>query len=143
MEQMSMDFEANKPQESSQPKILSVSDVNKAVKDTLENGFKLIWMKGELSNFKPHTSGHWYFSLKDSKAQISAVMFRGFNQSLKFRPRDGMEVIVRGKNHGLRTARQLSDFLRNDGAGRRRCIANGFRAAQEKARSRGAFRQRT
>ncbi len=93
-----MDFEASEqPKESSQPKILTVSDVNKAVKSTLENGFKLIWMKGELSNFKPHTSGHWYFSLKDSKAQISAVMFKGFNQSIKFRPRDGMEVIVRGK----------------------------------------------
>lgn len=92
-----MDFEAASRQESTQPKILSVSDVNRAVKSTLENGFKLIWMKGELSNFKPHTSGHWYFSLKDQKAQISAVMFKGFNQALKFRPRDGMEVIVRGK----------------------------------------------
>jgi exodeoxyribonuclease VII large subunit len=97
MEQITMDFDAAKPQESSQPKILSVSDVNRAVKNTLENGFKLIWMKGELSNFKPHTSGHWYFSLKDPKAQISAVMFKGFNQGIKFRPRDGMEVIVRGK----------------------------------------------
>jgi len=92
-----MDFEAASRQESAQPKILSVSDVNRAVKNTLENGFKLIWMKGELSNFKPHTSGHWYFSLKDSKAQISAVMFKGFNGGIKFRPRDGMEVIVRGK----------------------------------------------
>lgn len=92
-----MDFEAASRQESTQPKILSVSDVNKAIRSTLENGFKLLWMKGEISNFKPHSSGHFYFSLKDSKAQISAIMFKGFNQSLKFRPRDGMEVIVRGK----------------------------------------------
>lgn len=92
-----MDFDAAQPQESSQAKILSVSDVNKAVKTTLENGFKLLWMKGELSNFKPHTSGHWYFSLKDSKAQISAVMFKGLNGVIKFKPRDGMEVVVRGK----------------------------------------------
>ncbi len=80
-----------------QPQVFSVSDVNKAVKGTLESGFPLLWIKGELSNFKPHTSGHWYFSLKDSRSQISAVMFKGFNQQIRFRPRDGMEVIVRGK----------------------------------------------
>ncbi len=92
-----MDFEAASRQESTQPKILSVSDVNKAIRETLESSYKTIWLKGEISNFKPHSSGHWYFSLKDSKAQISAIMFRGFNQGIKFKPRDGMEVIVRGK----------------------------------------------
>src|ERR1044072_3491449 len=101
MEQISLDFEAAERQLSQptqkEPQILTVSDVNRAVKNSLEGQFKLLWLKGEISNFKPHTSGHFYFSLKDSKAQISAVMFRGFNQSLKFRPRDGMEVIVRGK----------------------------------------------
>ncbi len=104
MEQISLDFEAAERQimqpvtkENLEPQILSVSDVNRAIKSTLEGQFKLIWLKGEISNFKPHTSGHFYFSLKDSKAQISAIMFRGFNQSLKFKPRDGMEVIVRGK----------------------------------------------
>ncbi|MGE0764695.1 MAG: exodeoxyribonuclease VII large subunit [Bdellovibrionales bacterium] len=80
-----------------QPDVLSVSDVNRAVKQTLEGGFALLWIKGEISNFKPHSSGHWYFSLKDSKAQINAVMFRGFNQQVRFKPADGMEVIVRGK----------------------------------------------
>ncbi len=104
MEQISLDFAAAERQttpsvarENQEPQILSVSDVNRAVKSTLEGQFKLIWLKGEISNFKPHTSGHFYFSLKDSKAQISAIMFRGFNQTLKFRPKDGMEVIVRGK----------------------------------------------
>lgn len=85
------------PVKAKEPAILSVSDVNKAVKNTLETGFKLLWIKGEISNFKAHTSGHFYFSLKDSKAQISAVMFRGFNQGMKFKPHDGLEVIVRGK----------------------------------------------
>ncbi len=96
-----MDFDAPPGPEDSatsqEPSVLSVSDLNRAVKNMLEGGFKLVWLKGEISNFKPHTSGHHYFSLKDSKAQISAVMFRGFNQSLKFKPQDGMEVIVRGK----------------------------------------------
>lgn len=80
-----------------QPQVFSVSDVNRAIKGTLENGFPLLWIKGEISNFKPHSSGHWYFSLKDSRAQLSAVMFKGFNQQIRFRPADGMEVIVRGK----------------------------------------------
>ncbi len=79
------------------PKILTVSDVNKAIRSTLETNFKLLWIKGEISNFKAHTSGHFYFNLKDSKAMISAIMFRGFNQSLRFKPQDGMEVLVRGK----------------------------------------------
>lgn len=91
-----MDFEAASRQKA-EPEVFSVSDINRAIKNSLEGQFKLLWLKGEISNFKAHTSGHFYFSLKDSKAQISAVMFRGFNQGLKFRPKDGMEVIVRGK----------------------------------------------
>lgn len=101
MEQMRLDFEAAQRQDvaakSTEPKILSVSDLNKAVRSTLENNYKLLWVKGEISNFKAHSSGHFYFSLKDSKAQVNAVMFRGFNQGLKFKPHDGLEVIVRGK----------------------------------------------
>lgn len=79
------------------PQVLSVNELNKQIRSTLEGKFPLIWVKGEISNFKAHTSGHFYFSLKDAKAQVSAVMFRGFNQQLKFRPEDGMEVIVRGR----------------------------------------------
>ena len=101
MQQMTLDFsqQQGKPAKTSggEPKVLSVSEVNRAVKATLESGFSILWIKGEISNFKPHTSGHWYFGLKDAKAQISAVMFRGFNQTLRFKPEDGMEVLVRGK----------------------------------------------
>lgn len=91
-----MSFDAS-IQNAQEPEILSVSDVNKAVKTTLESKYRLLWIKGEISNFKAHTSGHFYFSLKDSKAQINAVMFKGFNNGMTFRPKDGMEVIVRGK----------------------------------------------
>ena len=85
------------PAPSTEPEIISVSDLNRHIRNLLEGEFPLLWLKGEISNFKAHTSGHFYFSLKDSKAQISAVMFRGFNSGLRFRPEDGMEVIVRGK----------------------------------------------
>ncbi len=78
-------------------KIFSVSELNSTIKGLLEGRLSEIWLKGEISNFKAHTSGHYYFSLKDDKAQISAVMFKGINQKLKFRPQDGMEVIIRGK----------------------------------------------
>lgn len=82
---------------SDEPAIISVSDVNRAVKSSLESEFRQLWVKGEISNFKPHSSGHFYFCLKDAKASINAVMFRGFNQGLRFKPHDGLEVIVRGK----------------------------------------------
>ena len=94
MQQMPFDFDQTAQKD---PEIISVSDLNKMVRGQLETRFNLIWVKGEISNFKAHTSGHFYFSLKDSKAQVSAVMFKGFNQGLKFRPTDGLEVIVRGK----------------------------------------------
>ncbi len=93
--EIKVDFSLN--EEPPAPTILSISDLNRGVKDLLEGKFKLVWVQGEISNFKPHTSGHFYFSLKDSKAQISAVMFRGFNSQLKYKPQDGMEVLVRGR----------------------------------------------
>ena len=77
--------------------ILTVEQLNLTIKQLLEGEVGNIWLRGEISNFKAHTSGHLYFSLKDPRSQISAVMFRGFNSKLKFKPTDGMEVIVRGR----------------------------------------------
>lgn len=79
------------------PTIFSVEQVNNLLRGLIETQVGTVWIKGEISNFKPHSSGHFYFSLKDSKAQISAMMFRGYNSKLKFKPHDGLEVIVRGK----------------------------------------------
>ncbi|MFN9067665.1 MAG: exodeoxyribonuclease VII large subunit, partial [Bdellovibrionales bacterium] len=67
------------------------------IKQLLEGQIATVWVQGEISNFKAHTSGHYYFSLKDAKSQISAVMFRGNNSRLKFKPTDGMEVVARGR----------------------------------------------
>jgi exodeoxyribonuclease VII large subunit len=79
------------------PVVFSVSGLNGILKQKIEGEFQTVWLQGEISNFKPHTSGHYYFSLKDDKSQISAVMFKGFNARLKFRPENGMEVLVRGR----------------------------------------------
>ncbi len=77
--------------------VYSVEQLNVFIRQTMESQVGIIWLKGEISNFKPHSSGHFYFSLKDAKAQISAIMFRGSNSKLKFKPHDGLEVIVRGR----------------------------------------------
>ncbi|CAM3799898.1 exodeoxyribonuclease VII large subunit [Mesobacillus zeae] len=55
-----------------------------------------VYVKGEISNFKQHSSGHMYFTLKDERARILAVMFSSFNKSVKFRPENGMKVLIRG-----------------------------------------------
>jgi exodeoxyribonuclease VII large subunit len=76
--------------------IYTVSDVTAEVKAVLEDGFSAIWVEGELSNFKHHTSGHMYFTLKDAQAQLRGVMFRGHNRLLRFQPTDGLAVLVCG-----------------------------------------------
>lgn len=77
--------------------ILTVSQLTNAIKLSLESSFPSIWLQGEISNSKLQTSGHLYFSLKDAKAQISAIMFRMDMTGLKMVPKDGDNVIVRGE----------------------------------------------
>jgi len=77
--------------------IFSVSALTKKIKFTLETNFSKVSVVGEISNFKPHVSGHWYFNLKDSEAVISCTMWKGFNNYVFFTPQDGMKVIVNGK----------------------------------------------
>lgn len=75
----------------------SVSELTALIRETLELNFESISVEGEVSNFKKHASGHWYFSLKDSGAQISCTMWKGFNNLVFFTPEDGMKIIVNGK----------------------------------------------
>ena len=79
-----------------QRKIYSVFEITSEIKKTLDR-FGIIWIQGELSNFKRHSSGHMYFALKDDRAQLKAAFFRNSNLYLKFRPEDGLEVLVRGR----------------------------------------------
>jgi exodeoxyribonuclease VII large subunit len=76
--------------------IISVTDLTRRIKGVLERGFNEVWVQGEISNCKLHTSGHMYFTLKDEGAQLSAVMWRSRVAQMLFRPNDGMKVIVRG-----------------------------------------------
>ena len=77
--------------------ILTVSELTKEIRRTLEESFEKVSVIGEISNFKSHISGHWYFSLKDSGAVINCTMWKGFNQYVFFTPQDGMKIIVNGK----------------------------------------------
>ena len=74
---------------------IPVSELNRRAKALLENSFPPLWVSGEISNLTKHASGHWYFSLKDDKAQVRCVMFRHRNQYLDFSPKEGMQVEAR------------------------------------------------
>jgi exodeoxyribonuclease VII large subunit len=77
--------------------ILTVSELTKEIRRTLEESFEQVAVIGEISNFKSHISGHWYFSLKDADSVINCTMWKGFNQYVFFTPQDGMKIIVNGK----------------------------------------------
>ncbi|HVB47433.1 MAG TPA: exodeoxyribonuclease VII large subunit [Burkholderiales bacterium] len=73
----------------------SVSELVRSVRDALERRFPLMWVAGEISNFRPASSGHWYFTLKDDAAQVDCVMFRGRAALLDWEPREGARAEVR------------------------------------------------
>ena len=75
--------------------IFSVSRLVRETRSVLESSFPLLWIEGEISNFSRPASGHMYFSLKDEAAQVRCAMFRGKNIHLRFKPENGMHVLVR------------------------------------------------
>lgn len=124
---------------SNDPQILSIEQLNLSIKQILEGQTGVLWVQGEISNFKPHTSGHFYFSLKDQRSQISAVMFRGYNSKLKFRPKDGLEVVVRGRIsvYEPRGSYQiLCEMMEPVGAG---ALQKAFEDLKEKLKLEGLF----
>ena len=78
-------------------KIYTVSELNANIKSLLEEQFPFIWIVAEISNFRTPLSGHFYFTLKDEESQLNAVMFRGQQQQLKFKPEDGMRITGMGR----------------------------------------------
>lgn len=119
--------------------VLSVEQLSSRIKQLIEGQLGVVWVQGEISNFKAHTSGHFYFSLKDAKSQISAVMFRGNNGRLKFKPNDGLEVIVRGRvtvyeprgNYQI-----VCDTMEPVGAG---ALQKAFEQLRDKLKAEGLF----
>lgn len=79
------------------PRILTVGDLARQIRGSLEQRFAIVHVKGEISNLRQPGSGHLYFSLKDESANIRAVLFRGQARLLRFRPDNGQEVVARGR----------------------------------------------
>ncbi len=129
-----------------QKQVLSVTELNEFLKMLMESNPLLshVTVRGEISNFKAHGSGHLYLTLKDSEGQLRAVMFRGNAMRLQFRPEDGMRVLARGRIsvYGATGQYQLYiDDLQPDGAGalalrfeelKRRLAADGLFDADRK-----------
>ena len=76
---------------------LTVSELTESVRKAIEARFASVWVEGEISNFKAHSSGHWYFTIKDENAQLRAKCFRSANSRIRFRPTDGLHVRARGR----------------------------------------------
>lgn len=127
------------PAAGSRSRPLLVSEVNRLGREILEADLSGIWIVGEISNFKPHTSGHWYFCLKDEHAQINAVMFRSSNARVRFRPTDGMKVLA-GGTVSLYEARGqyqiLVEMMDRVGVGE---LQAAFEALKAKLRAEGLF----
>lgn len=75
---------------------LSVSELTAKIKDLIESNFSSVIVRGEISNFTHHSSGHMYFTLKDKHSELRAVMFKGKNSSLAFTPKNGTDVVIQG-----------------------------------------------
>ncbi|MDG2252640.1 MAG: exodeoxyribonuclease VII large subunit [Methylophilaceae bacterium] len=107
-------------EESDSQKIFSITELNRIVKNVLQHNFQVMWVKGEISNFIAAASGHWYFSLKDSEAQVRCAMFRGSNNKIDWVPKNGDQIEVRGQV-GLYEARgeyQLNiEYIQRAGIG--------------------------
>jgi exodeoxyribonuclease VII large subunit len=76
--------------------VLTVSQLNRLARQLLEDCFPMIWVEGEISNLSRPSSGHWYFTLKDASAQVRCAMFRNRNVRLRFQPKDGDKILVKG-----------------------------------------------
>ncbi|UJL44300.1 exodeoxyribonuclease VII large subunit [Shewanella vesiculosa] len=76
--------------------VYSVSQLNSEVRHILEGQIGKIWLNGEISNFSSPSSGHWYLTLKDAHSQVRCAMFKGRNQSVRFKPVNGQQVLVKG-----------------------------------------------
>lgn len=124
-----------------EPKVFSVGQINRYIKNLLENDFILnsLLVQGEISNFKAHTSGHWYFTLKDAQGAISCVMFRQAAMEVPFEPENGMQVILFGRISLYEKTGQYQlygEFLQPVGMG---ALQMAFEQMKEKLAAEGLF----
>ena len=124
-----------------EPKVFSVGQINRYIKNLLENDFILnsLLVQGEISNFKAHSSGHWYFTLKDAQGAISCVIFRQDAVNIPFEPENGMQVILAGHVSLYEKTGQYQlygEFLQPVGMG---ALQIAFEQMKEKLAAEGLF----
>lgn len=124
-----------------EPTVLSVSELTRTIKALLDGDERLmdVWVRGEISNFTHHKSGHMYFTLKDASSRIKAVMFASHNRYLAFRPEDGLRVLARGAVSVFERDGQYQLYVREmlpDGIG---SLFLAYEQLKERLRAEGLF----
>jgi exodeoxyribonuclease VII large subunit len=120
-------------------RIWTVRDLVSTVRTHIEREYGDIWVEGEISNFRAHESGHLYFTLKDQDAQLRAVMFRSSARLLRFRPENGMQIILRGRVTVYEDRGELqisAEYLEPKGAG---ALQIAFEQLKAKLEAEGLF----
>jgi len=120
-------------------KNLTPSELNRQVRSLLESHYDFVWISGEISNFAAPSSGHWYFSLKDDRAQVRCAMFKGRNQRLRFRPENGDAVRLRARvslYEGRGEFQLIGEFMEPAGAG---ALQAQFEALRDRLAAEGLF----
>ncbi|MES2696129.1 MAG: exodeoxyribonuclease VII large subunit [Verrucomicrobiota bacterium] len=128
-----------KPLLDEEPRAESVSEFTRRVKQVLEGGVRPSWIRGEVSNLRAQASGHFYFSLKDAGAQLSAVLFRGDAMRQNVKLRDGLQVVVYGEVSVYEARGQYQLIVRvvvDDGVGR---LQREFEALKARLAAEGLF----
>lgn len=119
--------------------MFGVGELTRSLRAVIESRFPNVWVRGEVSNFTRHTSGHWYFTLKDKDAQLKATMFRSDNLRVKFRVEEGQAVLCRGRLsvYDKQGQYQLNvDELQPEGAG---ALQVAFEQLKAKLEAEGLF----
>jgi len=120
-------------------RVISVSQLTNNVRLLIEKNYPLVWVTGEISNLARPGSGHWYFTLKDNKAQLRCAMFANKNRRLRFKPANGDQVVLRG-NLSLYTGRgDFQMIVENMQAAGEGALRAAFDALREKLAAEGLF----
>lgn len=120
-------------------KIYGVAELTRLIKRSLEREFGTVWIEGEISNVRRPSSGHLYFTIKDDAAQISAVMFRGDQYSLKFEPADGVQVQAHGQVSVYERSGQYQVIVRHMEEGGEGALKAAFEKLKQKLFKEGLF----
>ncbi len=125
-------------------KYLTVTALNRYIKRKMDTDphLRTVWLKGEISNFKLHSRGHMYLTIKDDQSKINAVMFAGSNRYLKFKPENGMKVLVQGEISVFEATGQYQIYIQQmepDGIG---SLHLAFEQLKEKLHRQGYFDQK-